>query len=302
MNSPRFDILARSPFWAIRPEAVLFALRHLVDPLYGQRASGDAPVWECAQPSVKGKGKNKLATIPIQGVLTKDGPSYYGSNYDTITKAAEQAGADPDVKQVVLAVDSPGGEVTGLPETAAVLAALAKAKPVSAMVEGMSASAAYWLTSQANHITVTPSGEVGSVGVRMMHVDVSKMLDDMGYKITELSSGDFKTEWSPYKPLSEDAVANMQPRLESTHTDFLNAVTAGRTGRATEQARNGRFGEGRMFSAKDALSAGMIDATQAPNDFYRAISPAQEETATLPPYGLHRAWQENQRVRFTQTS
>jgi ClpP class serine protease len=80
-------------------------------------------------------------------VLTKDGPAWYGSNYDGIVTAAEKAAGDPDVKRIVLAVDSPGGEVIGCPEAAAALAQIAKTKPVSAVVEGCCASAAYWLTS-----------------------------------------------------------------------------------------------------------------------------------------------------------
>ena len=222
-------------------------------------------------------------------MLTKDGPSWYGSNYDAITSAAEQAGADSSVKRVVLAVDSPGGEVIGLPETAAVLAQLAKEKPVSAIVEGHAASAAYWLTSQARDITLTPSGEVGSVGVRMMHIDQSKMLADMGVKVTELQAGEYKTEWSPFKPLTEEAQADMQGRLNATHKNFLNAISAGRGGRVSLKMRAARYGEGRMFSAVDAMSHGLVDQVQAPSDFYRAIAQQERDAAAPAPVGIHAA-------------
>ncbi len=172
--------------------------RELTGQAPGIDALSGATGWEAAAPSTRmvGSRGEKAAIIPVQGVLTQDGPAYYGTNYQTIADAAEKAAADPDVKRIVLAVDSPGGSVTGLPETAAVLAAVAKIKPMSAVVEGVAASAAYWLTSQASDITLTPSGEVGSVGVRMMHVDQSRALDDAGITVTELHSGDFKTEWS----------------------------------------------------------------------------------------------------------
>jgi signal peptide peptidase SppA len=285
MDTKPFEIFTRSPLWAIRPEAIETIL-HLSSPW---KVKDWAEGWGVAQPSVLDKGNGttatKVAVIPIRGVLTKDGPAWYGSNYDTITSALESAGSDPAVKRVVLAVDSPGGEVTGLPETAAVLAGVAKQKPVSAIVEGTSASAAYWLTSQANDVTLTPSGEVGSVGVRMMHTDLSKMLDDMGVKITELSSGDFKTEWSPYKPLSEDAKADMQTRLSATHNDFIKAVAAGRAGRASVEVRRNRFGEGRMFTANDAMTHGLVDKVQSARDFYRTIM----QPAEAPAFGLKRA-------------
>lgn len=242
--------------------------------------------WEATKPFVQGKGANKIAVIPIQGVLTQDGPGYYGSNYQTIANAVEQAANDPDVKRIILSVDSPGGEVTGLPETAAVIAAAAKVKQVSAMVEGTSASAAYWLASQASDVTVTPSGEVGSVGVRMMHVDMSAMLDKAGYKITELSAGDFKTEWSPYKPLTDEAVAAMQPRIDANHGLFLSAIASGRGTRATAEITAARYGEGRMFDAGDALSHGLVDKVQDSRSFFRALAPSPDEAQTPPSFPI----------------
>lgn len=273
------QILTRSSIWAIRPEAALTAVLQIA----GVQALGE---WEAAKPYVQGKGTNKLAVIPIQGVLTNDGPAWLGSNYATIASAAEQAANDPSVKHVVLAVDSPGGEVTGCPETAAMLAALAKQKPVSAIVEGCSASAAYWLASQANTITLTPSGEVGSVGVRMMHADVSKMLETQGVKVTELHAGEFKTEWSPFAPLSEDAKADMQNRLDATHTDFVNAVATGRGPRASAEIKDRRFGEGRMFSSSEALNHGLVDSVKSAREFYRSVMPAQEDVTASPAFPI----------------
>jgi ClpP class serine protease len=124
-----FELFTRSPLWAIRPEAIETLLQ-LSSPW---KIKDWAEGWGVAQPSVLDKGTgttaSKVAVIPIRGVLTKDGPAWYGSNYDTISSALESAGSDPAVKRVVLAVDSPGGEVTGLTETAALLAQVAKVGP-----------------------------------------------------------------------------------------------------------------------------------------------------------------------------
>jgi signal peptide peptidase SppA len=287
------DLFSRSLLWAIRPEAVALAFAPLhapklleLPPEHGESQYAVADGILGARPSIRGNGPNKTAIVPIHGVLTKDGPAWYGSNYDTIGQAVEDAVANPDVKRIILHVDSPGGEVVGAPETGDIIAQASKAKPVSAIVDGMCASAAYWLASQARDITVTPSGEVGSVGVRMMHADLSKMLDDQGVKITELSSGDFKTEWSPFKPLTDEAKANMQQRLDDTHTQFLNVVASGRGERASQQMREGRFGEGRMFSSKDALSHGLVDTVQSSRDFFKAVIPAQEQDSSAPAFPL----------------
>jgi signal peptide peptidase SppA len=275
----RIEFLTRSPLWCILPDALAAILSQA---LRGESASGFH-----AAKSTTHKPNTKMAVIPVQGVLTKD-QDWAGTTYGSIADAAERAANDPAVKRIVLAVDSPGGEVTGLPETAAVLHQVAKVKPVSAIVEGVAASAAYWLTSQAHDITVAPSAEVGSVGVRMMHVDVSKMLDDQGYKVTELYSGNFKTEWSPFKPLSDAAMADMQTRLDSVHNDFIKAVAEGRNvapNRPTGKAANSRYGEGRMFSAQQAMGMGLADKILSPREFYKSVTPT-EEKPDAPVFGL----------------
>lgn len=275
----RLQLITRCPLWAITPESYAALMARIISRLPWESK------YEALKPQTRGGVNNKTVIIPIEGTLTKD-ESWAGTTYCMIAKAAEEAALDTTVKRIVLAVDSPGGEVNGLPETAALLAQVAKVKSMSAIVEGVSASAAYWLTSQANDITIAPSAEVGSVGVRMMHVDMSKMLADAGYKVTELHAGQFKTEWSPFQPLSEAAKEDMQTRLDVVHTDFLNAVTNGRGNRASAEIKTNRFGEGRMFSANDALGHGMVDKVQSAREFYRAIIPAQETEQVPPPYGL----------------
>jgi signal peptide peptidase SppA len=290
----RLKLLTRSPLWAVLPEAFGALLAGVLN---GQIMSAD---WQAAKPSTEHKGQHRIVIIPVQGVLSKDGPAWMGTSYDTITDAAEKAAADPAVKRVVLSVDSPGGEVLGLPETAAVLAQVAKVKPVSAMIEGTAASAAYWLASQASDITITRSGEVGSVGVRMMHADISAMLEKEGIKVTELYSGNFKTEWSPFQPVSDEAKEDMQSRLMEAHNDFITGVANGRGNRASAEMKRSRFGEGRMFGADKAVSHGLVDKIQTSREFYRSIVPTEEapKAPVHVGFGLQRARIAIERAKF----
>jgi signal peptide peptidase SppA len=274
-QTERIKLFMDSPLWAIRLDLDLF----------------NRPVLAAAEiaalkPEQKSARAHKIMVIPVKGVLSREGDM--GSSYGMISDALEHAAADPDVKRIVLHVDSPGGEVKGLPETATLLAQVARIKPVSAMVDGQAASAAYWLASQASDITISPSAEVGSVGVKVMHTDISKMLADQGIKITELYAGDFKTEFSPYKPLSDDALGAMQTRLAGVHNDFIKAVAEGRGGRTSTKLSAAGFGGGRMFTAGEAVGNGLADKIQGPREFYRSLNPA-EETASKPvDYGLAR--------------
>src|ERR1700688_3793028 len=95
----------------------------------------------------------KVATgqVGIFGVLGQ-GDGWADSDYSEIRAHVRRALADPNVKTIDLFVDSPGGSVLGLPETADVIHAANKIKPVRTFVTGIAASAAYWLGSQGSSI------------------------------------------------------------------------------------------------------------------------------------------------------
>lgn len=181
---------------------------------------------------------------------------YVLTDYADIRAAVRRAAVDPSARTIDLVIDSPGGSVIGLPETADAIHAANKVKPVRAFVTGIAASAAYWLASQASSVHLTSSGEVGSVGVLDIHADISKALDNAGVKLTAVTAGPHKTERAPFHPLSDDARAHMQKGVDAWYGDFLSAIRRGRGARASG---NSNFGGGRMLSSKEALSAGLVD-------------------------------------------
>jgi signal peptide peptidase SppA len=193
--------------------------------------------------------------IGVFGVLGQ-GDWFADSDYRDIRTSVRRALADPTAKTVDLIIDSPGGSVLGLPETAEAIRAANRIKPVRAFVTGIAASAAYWLAAQASTITLTPSGEVGSVGVLDIHADVSKALDNAGIKLTAVTAGEHKVERAPFTALSDDARAHMQSGVNAWYGDFLSAV---HNGRGTRVSPNSNFGGGRMLSAREAVAAGMVD-------------------------------------------
>jgi signal peptide peptidase SppA len=199
----------------------------------------------------------KLAAgqIGVFGVLGQN-DWYTDTDYTDIRANVRRALADPSVSTIDLVIDSPGGSVLGLPETADAIHAANRVKPVRAFVTGIAASAAYWLASQASSITLTPSGEVGSVGVLDLHADISKALENAGVKLTAVTAGEHKVERAPFTPLTDDAKAHMQHGVDLWYQDFLSAVHRGRGLRAPA---NSNFGGGRMLSAREAVSAGMVD-------------------------------------------
>jgi capsid assembly protease len=199
----------------------------------------------------------KLAAgqIGVFGVLGQN-DWFADSDYRQIRADVKRALADPQAKTIDLIVDSPGGSVLGLPETADTIREASRLKPVRALVTGIAASAAYWLASQASTIRLTPSGEVGSIGVLDLHTDITGALDSAGVKVTAITSTPEKTERAPFTPLSDAARAHMQKGVDAWYGDFLSAV---RRGRGARVSATSNFGGGRMLSAKEALATGLAD-------------------------------------------
>jgi signal peptide peptidase SppA len=197
-----------------------------------------------------------IAVIPIYGLVTQRN-AWLGTSTDRLSAQVLAAVADKGVQAIVLDVDSPGGEVYGVPEAAAVIREARAEKPVVAVANAMAASAAYWLGSQASELLVTPSGEAGSIGVYTMHIDVSKALETAGLKVRLVSAGRYKVEGNPFEPLSDEAAAAIQADVDRYYEMFVRDVAKGR--RVSVDAVRGDFGQGRLVGAKAAVTERMAD-------------------------------------------
>lgn len=173
--------------------------------------------------------KDGTAIINVAGALASAQiPSWWWHadiTYENVVAAVRDAVLRDDVDCILMSYYSPGGTVTGCAEAASQLDKLASQKPIIAHCT-MACSAAYWLASTANKIVVDPTGEVGSIGVIMAHVDISKMLEKFGYDITLIFSGDRKGDGWPYDPLSEEAKERFQEDVDYLRAEFVNGVAA----------------------------------------------------------------------------
>lgn len=204
-----------------------------------------------------------IALIPVQGVLAPKMDMMTeisgGMSYTGLQKALHTAISDPDVKAVVLDIDSPGGAVPGAQELAEEIRSLrGGSKPIIAQVNHLAASAAYWLASQADEIVVSPSARAGSIGVYTVHEDVSAALEKAGIKRTYISAGDHKVEGNETEPLSEATAAFIQDRVTRSYDRFVAAVASGRNTTVANVEKN--FGQGRVFFAEELVEKGMADS------------------------------------------
>src|SRR5690242_11143847 len=187
----------------------------------------------------RGQQTAGIAVIPISGVIAQH-PQSMGTSVDEIRQNFRAAMASDQVDAILLDVDSPGGEVTGVAELADEIRGATK--PVTAYANGLMASAAYWLASVASAIAMTPSALVGSIGGYMVHEDWSRNLEQEGVRVTAISAGRFKTEGAPWQPLSPEGEAHYQQRVDEVYGWFVRAVAAGRN--TTQTAVRNGYGEG----------------------------------------------------------
>ena len=268
MSDPhRIDRLIAAAYddlWAIQP-AKLAAIKTLLTIRgSGQRLDRDeiraAINTAIAAPPVRQAARG-VAVVPVRGVLAPRMnlvlEASGGTSTEQLVSDARALVADPQVTAVVFAFDSPGGSCTGLPEAATALRALRGSKPIIGVASYLSASAAFVLLAQCDRVIASPSADVGALGVLTLHEDLSGLQEKAGIRTTVIAAGKYKAETSPFAPLSADAFAALQKRVNTTNAQLVAHVAAGRN--VTEAHVRSGYGEGRLVSARDALAVGMVD-------------------------------------------
>jgi signal peptide peptidase SppA len=195
--------------------------------------------------------------IPIRGMLGPTGLGRPTTATDVLAERVRGFAADPKVGAIVLDVQSPGGYVFGTQEAGDAIFEARASKPVVAVANQFAFSAAHWLASQASEFWATPSGEVGSVGVRAAHLDASGFEERIGFKTTLIASHPDKISGHPFAPLSEADLAEIQMGVDESNTEFVAAIARGRGIKVGDVAAI--HGTGKTFSAKRALGSGAID-------------------------------------------
>lgn len=178
------------------------------------------------------------------------------TSYEDIGQAFDEMMADPGVGAIVFNIDSPGGESAGLFDlTDRIYAARGQGKPLVAVSNECAASAAYLIASAADHIVVTRTAYVGSIGVVCTHFDVSGANEKAGIVVTDIYAGDKKVWASPDEPLSDDARAWLQSNVERLYGMFTEAVARNR-GLTVEDVVATQAG---VYAGQDAVDLGLAD-------------------------------------------
>lgn len=255
--------------WAVTPRML-----GIIQGILGERLTGAFPSAEviagriaeerdllAADSRRGGRLAGAVAVMPVYGVLMQrmDMMSEMsgGTSVESLSKQFRALLNDPAVGTIVLDIDSPGGGVYGIAEFAAEVFNARGQKRIVAVANSMAASAAYWIATAADELVVTPGGEVGSIGVYMLHEDWSGAYEQAGVKPTLIKFGENKAEGIDVLPLDDTARQHFQERVNDYGAMFENAVAKYR---GVSRARvHAEFGQGMVFGAKDAVRLKMAD-------------------------------------------
>jgi signal peptide peptidase SppA len=248
--------------WAILPHKLA-----VLEEIVARHVAGEKLDAEEVQARIHGARRPADRRVGSVAVLPLFGTIFPRANMMTDVSgatSAERFGAqftelvqDPEIGAIVLDVDSPGGQVNGIEELSRQIYAARGQKPIVAVANHTMASAAYWIGTAADEVVITPSGEVGSIGVFAVHKDMSKALEQDGIKVSLISQGKYKVEGNPYEPLAEEARGAIQIRVSEAYDAFIDSIARNR-GVTPDDVRSG-FGEGRVVGARQAVALGMAD-------------------------------------------
>ena len=225
----------------------------------------------------------RVAVLRLEGTIQPiaDAKSYYmgAVSLETLAQNLKAAIEDPNIKAVCLHVDSPGGQVVGVSEFAALIKSLSKNKPIYGYASGMAASSAYWILSACQIIAVAPQATLGSIGVLYSFFDWSEANANRGLEITSIVSSQ-----SPKKgisPATEEGKKEYQALADEMAQTFIEDVATNRDVSAETVAS--KFGRGFVLNGSKAVKAGMADQVATFEDFLAQIeAKAATEGSTEP--------------------
>ena len=214
----------------------------------------------------------KIAVIRLGGLISSGEMGFStGASPEDMKQAFKQALADKDVRAIVLAIDSPGGEVTASDDIYNIIRKARDSKKVVVSMGSMAASGGYYAALGGSYIIARDTTFTGSIGVIMQTLNYGELFGKIGLQMVTFKSGKMKDMLSGSRPITPEESAYVQALVMQTYGKFVGIVAAER--KLPEDALRNGVADGRVLSGKDALEAKLIDEL---GDLDAAVKKAME--------------------------
>lgn len=221
------------------------------------------------------KGEH-IAVIVAQGEIGEGQAGAGQIGGESTARRIREVAADPNVKALVLRVNSPGGSAYGSELVRDQLRLMREAgKPVVVSMGDVAASGGYWIAMAADRIVADPATITGSIGVFALLPTAEGLMGKLG-----VNTGGHRTTWlagayDPRQPLEPRMQALVQSAVGHIYDDFL-AKTA--QARQLQVPAVDAVAQGRIWTGAQALGHRLVDRTGSLRD-------AIEEARRLAPQG-----------------
>lgn len=213
-----------------------------------------------------GQGE-KIAVIPLEGVIAHGASGTLGSDMvDDFKRALDQARKDPDVKAVVISVDSPGGEITASDVLYHALGSFSRHKPSVVYFNSIGASGAYYTACGASYIMCNATTFTGSIGVIISTLNYRDLFGKIGLESVVFKSGKFKDLLNGAREMTPEEQSYIQGLVMQSYDRFVSIVALAR-GLDEKELRAG-VADGRILSGTDALNAKLVNELGYLEDAY----------------------------------
>lgn len=221
-----------------------------------------------------------IAVIPVTGTLLHK-LSYsasWATGYNYIVSKFDAANADPDVKGILLVINSPGGTVAGCFDATDHLAQNKGDKPLWAIYDDMACSGAMCIGSVADRRFTTQTAISGSIGVVQLHASYEEMLSEAGLAVTLIYSGAHKVDGNPYKNLPDDVYESFKSQCDELRGQFAEKVSSN-IGLSLDDVL---ATDAKTYTGQQAVDAGLADevinAHQIISHFNQHLSDSDSST------------------------
>lgn len=251
-----FNVAASQP-WLIQREALetIFAIAQR----YGDPEALQTRVGRPLENTRTVSMRDGVAVIPVTGPIFRYANLFTeisgATSTGTLSRDIQAALDNKYVRGIVLDINSPGGEATGINELGKLIRAGRAIKPIKAYAGGTMASAAYWLGSAADEVVIDDTAALGSIGVLMSYLDTTARDAKSDVRTIEIVSSQ-----SPDKridPATDEGRLKVQSIVDALAEVFVSAVAANRN--VTTEKVLADFGRGGVLIGAAAVKAGMGD-------------------------------------------
>lgn len=199
-------------------------------------------------PSTEKTSNANLARIDLTGPILQS---------DSFLEKLSTLEKNPNIKGILLVVDSPGGAIAPSVEISEAIKRVSAKKPIVAYAQGSMASGSYLSSVWANYIVANKGSLIGSIGVIINGADIGELLEKIGIKSQNLKAGIYKEAGTFTRKWTQDEEAMLRGLIDEQYFMFVTEVA---NARGLDINNEKDFAQGRVFSAKNALDVGLVDS------------------------------------------